>query len=161
MTEGGVLTTEEIRTGKMNANELCMDDLCISKDQFRALLQSAGITGATQNSTPVTTGTSTEPTTPQDTTPPTITLNGNNPANITIGSSYSDMGAVITDNKDTNLGFTTSVFNSDGAKLFNDINTNSLDTSTTTTYTIEYYAIDSSGNSAATTTRTVNIVPME
>jgi hypothetical protein len=41
------------------------------------------------------------------TTPPTITLNGNNPATITVGSSYEDLGAIVTDNQGHALGYKT------------------------------------------------------
>lgn len=77
-----------------------------------------------------------------DTTPPTITLNGNNPAEIEVGSSYVDLGATVTDNVDQNLGFT--------------MTPNSVDTSTTSTQTLTFTATDSAGNTA-TVTRTVNV----
>ncbi|HYF10039.1 MAG TPA: immunoglobulin-like domain-containing protein [Candidatus Paceibacterota bacterium] len=83
-----------------------------------------------------------EPEPAPDTTPPTITLNGNNPATIEVGSSYVDLGAVVTDNVDQNLGYTATP--------------DSVDTSTTTSVTITYTATDSAGNTA-TATRTVNV----
>ena len=74
-------------------------------------------------------------------------MNGNNPAEIEKGSVYADLGATVTDNVNQNLGYKTFL---DGV-LISQI---SLDTSTTTTYTIDYVATDQAGNTA-TTTRTV------
>jgi len=91
-----------------------------------------------------TTNTNLDIASPTDTTPPTLTINGNNPAEIEIGVSYSDMGVVVTDNVDENLGYRVFV---DGVL----VPSISLDTSTTTTYTIEYNAIDNVGNTATTT----------
>lgn len=112
----------------------------------------------TSSTTSTSTSTSTDSTTPEntasttpaeetppaapDTTPPTITLNGNNPADIDVGSSYIDLGATVTDNVDQNLGFT--------------MTPDSVDTSTTSTQTLTFTATDSAGNTA-TVTRTVNV----
>ncbi|MDP7466287.1 MAG: DUF5011 domain-containing protein, partial [Candidatus Pacebacteria bacterium] len=87
-------------------------------------------------------------TTPEaDTEPPVITINGNNPANINIGTTYNDLGATVTDNVNGNLGLTTYL---DGT-LVTQI---TLNTASSTTYTIDYTATDQAGNSA-TSTRTV------
>ena len=77
-----------------------------------------------------------------DTEAPIITLLGNNPAVINVGSTYVDLGATVTDNVDQNLGY--------------QINPESIDTSTATTYTILFTATDSAGN-VGTTSRTVII----
>ena len=87
-----------------------------------------------------------------DTSAPVITLLGNNPAEITIGDTYSDMGATVTDTDgdgsvNNNLGIQ---FNVNGI----DVTSISLDTSTTTTHTIIYSAVDGAGNTGAAT-RTV------
>ncbi len=71
---------------------------------------------------------------------PVITLLGNNPAIISVGSTYVDLGATVTDNVDQNLGY--------------QINPESIDTSTTTTYTVLFTATDSAGN-VGTTSRGV------
>ena len=79
---------------------------------------------------------------------------GNNPATIDVGASYADMGVTVTDNVDSNLGYTASLNGgpalSQGAGLL-------LDTSATTTHTILYTATDSAGNSA-NATRTVEVI---
>jgi len=79
-----------------------------------------------------------------DTTPPTITLLGNN-ATIEVGSVYTDAGATALDTHDGNL--TGSI-----------ISVNPINSSALGTYTITYDVTDSSGNAAATVTRTVKVV---
>ena len=71
--------------------------------------------------------------------PPIITINGDNPATIQVGSSYADLGATITGpTADLNLGFTTLL---DGATT----TSIQLDTSSPGQHTIEYRAYDQSG----------------
>jgi len=78
-----------------------------------------------------------------DTTAPVITLIGDNPITIEVGSSFTDPGATATDNYDTTVTVTT---------------TGSVDVNTLGSYTLTYSATDSSGNTATTVTRTVNVV---
>jgi prepilin-type N-terminal cleavage/methylation domain-containing protein len=78
-----------------------------------------------------------------DNTAPIITLNGSNPVNINVGSTYSDAGATATD---TNSGISGSV-----------TSTGSVNPSVMGTYTITYTATDNAGNTA-TSTRTVNVI---
>ncbi len=77
-----------------------------------------------------------------DTTAPVITILGANPMTITIGGTYTELGASAIDNID---GPITPVI------------TGSVNTSATGTYSIVYTATDSSNNSASST-RTVNVV---
>ncbi|MDP3762712.1 MAG: DUF5011 domain-containing protein [bacterium] len=115
-------------------------------------------TGACGSTTLTTSGgtqaTASASTSTPDTIAPTITILGNNPAVIAVGSTYADPGVTITDNVSQNLGYTASLNGgpalSQGAGL-------SLDTSTTTTHAILYTATDSAGNSA-TASRTVEVV---
>ena len=88
------------------------------------------------------------------TNPPTITVNGNNPAIIQVGDSYADLGATVADAGpgqagDTNLELKTFL---NGTLVSNIV----LDTSAVATDTIDYVATDSAGLTA-TTTRTVLI----
>jgi hypothetical protein len=88
-------------------------------------------------------------------TPPTITISGANPAIITIGDSYTDLGATVTDTgpgqaADTNLGYKTFL---NGTLASNIV----IDTSQVATDTIDYVATDSAGLTA-TSTRTVIIL---
>ena len=85
----------------------------------------------------------TTPVTPTpDTTGPVITINGANPANAELGSTYVDAGASAIDAVDGSVLVTTS---------------GSVDTSTLGANTIIYSATDSSGNTSSAT-RTVNVV---
>ncbi len=83
---------------------------------------------------------------------PIIILLGNNPAKIEVGSTYSDMGATVTDNVNDNLGYKVSI--DGGEEMYP--NELSLDTSSTTTYVITFIAEDQAGN-VGTTTRIVEV----
>ncbi|MEK7640972.1 MAG: DUF5011 domain-containing protein [Patescibacteria group bacterium] len=72
---------------------------------------------------------------------PVISINGNNPARIEVGATYLDLGAIVTDDKDNNLGVQVS-----GAEI---------DTSQIGTSTVTYTATDNDGN---TTTATREVV---
>ena len=81
-------------------------------------------------------------------TPPVIAINGDNPAIIQVGASYSDLGAQITGPQaDLNLGIQTFVGTTPMSQAV-------IDTSTTTTYHINYVVTDSQGLTS-TSTRTV------
>jgi hypothetical protein len=80
-------------------------------------------------------------------TPPTIIINGDNPAHIHVGDSYADLGASVGDNVDQNLGLK---YFLNGALVSNII----IDSSAAATDTIDYAATDNAGNTA-TSTRTV------
>ncbi len=80
----------------------------------------------------------------EDTTPPIITLLGNNLVNVTIGTSYTDAGATAWDDVDDNI-------------TANIVVVNPVDTNTIGTYTITYNVQDSAGNNAEEVTRTVNV----
>ncbi|RLA67147.1 MAG: hypothetical protein DRQ78_03150 [Epsilonproteobacteria bacterium] len=78
-----------------------------------------------------------------DTTAPTITILGDNPATYEASySSYTDAGATVSDNVDSNVSIITS-----GSVISNTVGT----------YTITYSATDSAGNTA-TESREVNVV---
>ncbi|MFA5246466.1 MAG: immunoglobulin-like domain-containing protein, partial [Candidatus Micrarchaeia archaeon] len=80
-----------------------------------------------------------------DTTAPTITLVGENPVEIEVGSAYADAGAIAIDNYDGTI--TSSI-----------VTVNPVNTSAVGTYSVTYDVSDSSGNHAAQVTRTVNVV---
>jgi hypothetical protein len=131
---------------EVKTKKLCLDDVCVTKDQLQALLTGSGVSGVGGSSSGGgSTGTTTNSGTTTDTVAPTIVLNGNNPAEIQVGTSYVDLGATVTDNVDQNLGFT--------------MTPESIDTSTSTSYTIVFTATDAAGNTASTT-RIVNVVPI-
>ena len=77
-----------------------------------------------------------------DTTAPVITVTGDNPVTVELGSTYTDAGATASD-------------------LSGDITvttTGTVDDDTVGTYTLTYNASDASGNAATAVTRTVNVV---
>ena len=76
-----------------------------------------------------------------DTTAPVITVTGDNPATVELGTTYTDAGATATDASGT----------------ITVVTTGTVDANTVGTYTLTYTATDASGN-AATDTRTVNVV---
>jgi hypothetical protein len=75
------------------------------------------------------------------TTPPSIKIQGSNPATINVGDTYTDLGTIVTDNQGHDLGYKTFL---DGALVSNIL----IDTSASAT--------DTWGNTA-TSTRTVII----
>jgi|LSQX01.1.fsa_nt_gb hypothetical protein len=79
--------------------------------------------------------------TPSTNTPPTITLSGANPLNLTVGQTFVEPGYTATDAEDGDLTASTTV-------------TGTVDTNTAGTYEIVYSVTDSGGLSASTT-RTV------
>jgi hypothetical protein len=83
------------------------------------------------------------------TTPPSINIQGSNPATINVGDTYTDLGAIVTDNQGHDLGYKTFL---DGALVSNIL----IDTTQVATDTIDYVATDTWSNTA-TNTRTVII----
>ena len=79
-----------------------------------------------------------------DTTPPVITLVGDDPVNITVGSTYTDAGATATDDVDGDI-------------TANIVTVNNVDATTIGTYTVTYNVSDAAGNAATEVTRTVNV----
>ncbi len=79
---------------------------------------------------------------------PIIQVLGKNPAVIPTGGGYADLGAVVSDDKDRNIGIHVFV---DG----NEVTSVSLDTSTTTEYRIVYRATDTDGRTTEVYRRVV------
>jgi hypothetical protein len=88
-----------------------------------------------------------------DTEAPVITLSGMNPTAVSVGETYTDAGATVTDNHDTGLSYLVSV--DGGATTTPDQLT--IDTSATSTHSVLYSATDAAGNTG-TATRTVQVV---
>ncbi len=76
---------------------------------------------------------------------PVITLNGNNPLNMDVNTTYTEPGAVAVDACDGTLPPSSIT------------RTGSVTATTIGTYTLSYDAADNSGNAATTVTRTVNV----
>ena len=75
---------------------------------------------------------------------PIITLNGSNPVNIAVGSTYTDAGATATDAHSGIAGSVTA--------------TGTVNTNVAGTYTITYNVSDNAGNAATPVTRTINVI---
>ncbi len=80
----------------------------------------------------------------QDTTPPTLSLLGDNPITIEKGTSYTDAGATASDNYDGDISNTIMIVNPVNKDIAG-------------TYQVTYNVDDSSGNNATQITRTVTV----
>jgi len=135
-------TTKQLYFNRATGQQLCLREsngatICVDGDQL------AGILAATSLSSP-----SSSLTTPATDTPPVIAINGDNPATIQVGASYTDLGATITGPQtDINLAIETYL----NGVLENPIE---LDTSAAATDTIDYVATDGQGLTS-TSTRSV------
>ncbi len=129
---------------RVRTKELCVGSTCVTEEQFLAMVnmaQASGVVPTQEESL--------------DISSPVITVNGDNPASISVGTSYSDLGATVTDIGEggivnNNLGLH---FNVNGL----DVQQISIDTSATSTHTIIYSAVDGAGNWGYAT-RTVEVV---
>lgn len=138
--------------GRVNTDELCVGGTCVSSLQFQAMAAAAGQSSAAAKTDGGNVETSTSSSaTDASSTPPVIHINGENPAIIYVGAIYSDLGATAKDSAGHDLGVKTFL---NGALLSDII----LDTSTTTTNTVDYVATDSNGLTS-TSTRTVIVEP--
>jgi hypothetical protein len=81
------------------------------------------------------------------TTPPSIDIQGSNPAIISVGDTYTDLGAIVHDNHCNDLSYRTFI---NGVLSGNIL----IDTSKVATDTIDYVATDTWGNTS-TSTRTI------
>jgi hypothetical protein len=164
---GGDLSVNTLEATTTTTQQLCVSDgptdqspVCVTKAELAALLSAAGAfqstesvtssaapgltnSGNSDNANPTPAGDATD-------TPPVIQINGDNPATIQVGATYTDLGATITGPQaDLNLGIQTFV---NGAPM----NPIVIDTSEAATDTIAYVVADQSGLTA-TSTRTVII----
>ena len=80
-----------------------------------------------------------------DTTPPVIVLNGSSPVNLTVGDTYTELGATATDNIDGDIS---------GSIV---IGGDTVNTSVAGTYIVTYNVSDTAGNAANQVNRTVNV----
>ena len=81
-----------------------------------------------------------------DEVPPVITLEGDNPQIIVLGSPYVESGAIASDNEDGNLSVAIEIV------------TTNLNLGITGSYTVTYNVMDDAGNKAVEVTRTVTII---
>ncbi|MEI7720001.1 MAG: tail fiber domain-containing protein, partial [bacterium] len=125
------ITTKQVCVAKMDGTPVC-----ITGDQLASILASVG-----QSMSGGSSGGSSATTTP-DTEAPVLTPNGANPANLTVGDSYVDLGVSVTDNVTQNLGYSVSV---DSAATTSPDQVH-IDTSAPGSHTILYSAMDQAGN---------------
>ncbi len=151
------ITTQVLTAMTGNFNQVCLADgagkTCITRSQLDAVLasanQSASASGSPSSSPPDATDTPDSKSSPQA---PVIQINGDSPAIVHVGASYSDLGATITGPQaDLNLGIKTFL---NGALVSNIV----LDTSAAATDTINYVVTDSR-NLTSTSTRTIIVEP--
>ena len=137
-------TSQQVTTDK-----LCLSDSggtsCYTRSQIDAALADIG---QSPDKSPAATPSNTEASTTPDT-PPTITMSGDNPATIDVGSDYNDLGATAVDAEGHSLDIETFL---NGVE----VPTLTIDTGEPATDTIDYVATDGDGLTA-TSTRTVLI----
>jgi hypothetical protein len=140
------ITATVVNADTVNTKTLCLEDVCVTKSQLQNLLN-----GQSSQPAPTPSG-NTGTSTPVDPSAPVVTVNGNNPATVQVGSVYSDLGVTITDDQDQNLGYLVSL---DGAAT---ITPDQLvvDTSVAGTHTITYTVSDTQGN-VGQASRTVTV----
>ena len=144
----------EIDAHRVVADEFCTKksdgtNVCVTGDQFAAAVSGTTQTNIGSGASGVASGSASA-----DSEPPVIQINGENPAHIHVGDSYSDLGArIVAPEADKNLGIKTYL---NGVHVSNIV----LDTTSVATDTIEYVAADSANNTSAST-RTVLIEAAE
>ena len=151
--------------GEVHTKEMCVaksdgTEACLNGDELAALMAgqttSSSTTSSTSTSTSTSTTTSTTTSSTSTSTPPVISVNGADPAEITVGDSYVDLGATITGpSSDLNLGIS-AIVNGGATTTVDQIH---IDTSTAGTSTIEYVVVDQNGL-MGTATRTVVVNPV-
>ena len=144
----------EADVGKLCTKKSDGTEVCASGDQLAAILAGTnagapevGAAGAPENPPMGSTGAATS-TTSVVNNPPTLVVNGNDPATVSVDDTYVDLGATITGPQaDLNLGLTTLLDGATTTEL-------TLDTSVPGTHKIEYTVTDPEGLTGSAT-RTV------
>lgn len=126
------LFADEVDTKKLCVSKSDGTPVCVTGDGLSALLAKADSSFAASSAAPDTT------------TPPTVTLMGNNPEHIEVNSDYIDVGALAKDAAGHDLSY---------RKFVNGILVSSIiiDTSAPAMDTIDYVATDTYGNTATST----------
>jgi hypothetical protein len=139
---------QSFTSDKVTTKEICVENsdgstVCVSGDQLADAISGESSKSQVQISAP------TPPVISGTSTPPSINIQGGNPATINVGDIYTNLGAIVTDNQGQDLSYRTFV---NGVLSGNIL----IDTSQVATDTIDYVATDTWGNTA-TSTRTVII----
>ncbi len=143
------ISTQVLTAVTGDFNQVCLADstgkTCLTRSQLDALLAAASQPDSASPFAPTALSSATD-------TPPVIQINGDNPAVIQVGASYTDLGATITGPQaDLNLGIQTYLNDTLESPI-------TLDTSAAATDTIAYVVTDSQ-DLTSTTTRTVIVEP--
>ena len=150
-------TSKQVTTNKLCVSDSSGNQTCITKSQLDSLLLSAGQQGASSTGASVSVPASPTSTdsvaTTTDTVAPVVTLIGANPATVSVGSTYVDLGATVSDAVSPNIGYHVSV--DGGATTTAD--QLSIDTNAPGSHTILFSATDQAGNTG-TATRIVNVL---
>ncbi|MBA3733088.1 tail fiber domain-containing protein [Patescibacteria group bacterium] len=138
--------------GDFFANRVRTKELCVSNDAGETCITRVQLDNLIANANSSQNNSTTTPTV--DTSLPVITILGDNPASITVGTAYNDFGATVTDTNtdgsvNNNLGLHYTV---DGVG----VTSVSIDTTATSTHTVIYSAVDGAGNWGFAT-RTVEV----
>jgi hypothetical protein len=144
------LTATTVNADVVNVNQkLCIGSTCITESQLQQLLQNQNVS---QGNAPSSSGGGSSSS--DTSTPPTITLNGANPATVTVGSAYTDLGGTVSGpGTDANLQLWASV---DGAASTT-ADQIVIDTSTPSDHTIIFSVTDQNGLTG-TAQRVVHVV---
>jgi hypothetical protein len=144
------VTTLDATTG--NFQELCVGSTCVTPQQFHAMVAAAGASQPAGNAAASPSDTATSSDEEATDTPPVIQINGDNPATVQVGATYTDLGATISGpQQDLNLGIQTFVNGTAVSPV-------EITTTQAATDTIAYVVTDAEGNTA-TSTRTVIVAP--
>jgi len=130
---------DNIFANKITTKELCVDDVCVTREQFKTMVGQSGA-ASTQNTSDTEGVEGGNVDAVSTTTLPVITLLGNNPSEIFVGTSFVDPGATAVDGN--------------GNALMPDIATSTVDTAVAGNYEVVWVAHDSAMNWASST-RTV------
>ncbi|MSU45281.1 MAG: hypothetical protein EXS47_01475, partial [Candidatus Zambryskibacteria bacterium] len=160
---------KEVHTDKLCVSN-SLGETCVTREQLDSILGNVVSAGSQASSTPpvdtslpvVTVSIVQGEALLIDTSLPSITILGDNPATITVGSVYSDMGATVTDTNadgsvNNNLGIYYNINGTDMAQVSIDTTASTSSPQATTTHTIIYSAVDGAGNTG-TATRIVNVI---
>jgi hypothetical protein len=140
-------TANIVNSEKDSTQELCVGSTCVTPAQFQAMVAAANQSNSSNASASASNANdraTTAPVISGTSTPPSITIAGNNPATIHVGDTYNNLGATAKDSVGHDLGLK---YFLNGMLVSNIV----LDTGSVATDTIEYVATDSAGNSATST----------
>jgi hypothetical protein len=155
--ENGLVRLKDLVAQKITAEKAVLDKIEL-KDEDTGETYCVKIKNGALLSTPgecPSTNTTTSESTPEyqpDTEPPVIILNGPSSIELEKGTQWSDPGATVTDNVNTNLGLYYQVNGTNTGNEGRDLP--HIDTNIPGTYTITYTATDEAGNTSSQT-RTV------